>query len=321
MRIGLLALLLSCAAPLAAQDISLVSPIDCDLDQTCFIQQYVDRDPGAGVSDHRCAGLSYDGHSGTDFALPSRAMMRNGVNVLAAATGIVRGVRDGMPDTGFSPDTAAAIKGRECGNGVRIEHEGGWVTQYCHLKQGSILVKSGDHVATGTALGLVGQSGRAAFPHVHLSIRKDGQEVDPFDPDGELACDIVEQNTLWADTPNYRAGGLIDIGFATAIPTYDAIKDGSAHSHDLLTSAPALVIWGYTFGTRKGDQLHLTLKGPDGTVADQKITYDKAQAQSFRAIGKKRRSRPWPAGTYIGTVTLIRNETPMETRTKMLDLR
>lgn len=321
MRIGLLALLLSCAAPLAAQDISLVPPIDCDLEETCFIQQYVDRDPGDGVTDHKCAGLSYNGHSGTDFALPSREMMRNGVHVFAAAAGVVRGIRDGMPDTGFSSDTADAIKGRECGNGVLIEHPDGWVTQYCHLRQGSLLVNSGDTVGPGTPLGLVGQSGRAAFPHIHLSIRKDGKGVDPFDPDGELSCDITEQDTLWANTPEYRAGGVIDIGFAAAIPTYDAIKDGSANAETLTTSAAALVIWGYTFGTRKGDQLHLTLEGPAGTVADQIITHKKAQAQSFRAIGKKRRTSPWPAGTYIGTVTLIRNQTRLETRRKTLDIR
>lgn len=320
MRAALTALLLSCAAPLAAQDISLLAPIDCDLTTTCFIQQYVDRDPSDGVTDHRCAGLSYDGHKGTDFALPSRDMMHAGIPVLASAAGIVRGVRDGMPDTGLTAETAQDIEGRECGNGVRIDHGGGWVTQYCHLKQGSVSVTQGQSVAAGARLGDVGQSGRAAFPHVHLSVRKNGEVVDPFDPDGDLSCDMAEQDTLWQTDPEYRAGGLIALGFSDAIPAYDLIKQGDANKETLPADAPALVIWGYTFGTRTSDVLRLTLTGPDGVVITQDIEYEKSQAQSFRAIGKKRRTADWPSGTYQGTATLIRAGTPLETRRARLSV-
>ena len=38
-----------------------------------------------------------------------------------AEPGVVRSLRDGMPDTGDTARTAAAIEGRECGNGVVIE--------------------------------------------------------------------------------------------------------------------------------------------------------------------------------------------------------
>ncbi|MEM7521208.1 MAG: M23 family peptidase, partial [Pseudomonadota bacterium] len=93
-------------------------PVDCTLGQDCYIQQYMDRDEGPGVSDYRCRGLSYDGHKGTDFALPTLEAMHEGVNVLAAADGRVRGFRDGMADRLYSDETAAEIEGRECGNGV-----------------------------------------------------------------------------------------------------------------------------------------------------------------------------------------------------------
>ena len=138
-------------------------------------------------------------------------------------------------------ENAELLKGRECGNGVVLRHKGGWETQYCHLKQGSVLVKSGQEVWAGQELGFVGQSGKAAFPHVHLSVRKDGKVVDPFDPDGVLTCDLTEQDTLWADTPDYRAGGLIALGLvpsalAPLLPT------GAAPPDRLLTAPQQLQI-------------------------------------------------------------------------------
>ena len=53
----------------------------------------------------------------------------------------------------------------------------------------------------------------------------------------------------------------------------------------------------------------------------QDIGLPKDQAQAFRAIGKKRRSAPWPAGTYTGTATLIRDETPIDQKTTQITLR
>ncbi|WP_246455707.1 M23 family metallopeptidase [Sulfitobacter aestuariivivens] len=316
-----MALALASASPVLAEAPTLASPIDCDLTETCFILQYMDHDPGSGASDFRCSPLSYDTHSGTDFALPSDAMMQAGVDVLASAPGTVVGIRDGMPDTGLTADTAAQIAGRECGNGVRLDHGGGWTTQYCHLKQGTIAVQPGDIIETGAILGQVGQSGRAEFPHVHLSLEKDGQDVDPYDPDGDITCGAPGTDTLWATAPPYRPGGLITLGFADHVPEYTAIKAGTADHSDLTKTAPALVIWSYNFGIRAGDILQLDLTGPDGPVIARDITLDRTQALNFRAIGKKRRTAEWPAGTYTGTATLIRAEQQIEKKQITLTLR
>ena len=151
----LLILAISLAAHSAAGDVSLHQPIDCTLGSTCYIQQYVDADPGPGATDHTCGTLSYNTHKGTDFALPSLAAMQAGVNVLATASGSVLGIRDNMPDTGLTDATAGTVKGRECGNGVMIEHGDGWVTQYCHMKRGSITVRPDQIVSPGTILGQV----------------------------------------------------------------------------------------------------------------------------------------------------------------------
>ena len=42
------------AAPAAAQDLRLSLPVACAIGQTCFIQHYVDTDPGKAARDHRC---------------------------------------------------------------------------------------------------------------------------------------------------------------------------------------------------------------------------------------------------------------------------
>ena len=172
MRLGLLTLL-SLAVPATAGEFSLISPINCDLNGPCYIQQYVDHDASQNASDFTCSGLSYDGHKGTDFALATYDMIAQGVNVLASATGTVAGLRDGMEDVQFTAETALGIDGRECGNGVVLRHENGWETQYCHLRKGSIAVTEGQEVTAGEVLGQVGMSGRAAFPHVHLSVQMD----------------------------------------------------------------------------------------------------------------------------------------------------
>ncbi|MEM8576858.1 MAG: M23 family metallopeptidase [Pseudomonadota bacterium] len=294
--------------PALAQDLWLASPVDCALGRDCFIQQYVDHDDSRRASDYRCASLSYDGHTGTDFALPTLRDMRAGVNVLASAAGTVRGVRDGMPDQLYSNANAEQVTGRECGNGVAITHPGGWETQYCHLRSGSIAVRSGDRVAAGKVLGQIGLSGRTQFPHVHLTVRKNGAVVDPFDPDGRITCGAPSAETLWISAPAYQAGGLLDVGFADRIPDYSAVKAGRASASDLPATAPALVVFGYAFGGRRGDQMRLTIVGPDGApFTDHTEDITRNQAQFFRATGRERRAQAWPAGIYRARVQMIRN--------------
>lgn len=303
MRYGLLTLF-SLAVPATAGELSLVSPIDCDLNGPCYIQQYVDHDPSNAASDFTCSGLSYDGHKGTDFALATHDMITQGIDVLASASGTVRGTRDGMNDVRFSSANAEQTEGRECGNGVVMVHEGGWETQYCHLRKGSITVKQGQQVSAGDIIGQVGMSGRAEFPHVHLSVRRDGEVIDPFDPDDLITCGETETDTLWSDLPPYRAGGIISIGAAASIPDFPTIRANTVPLPQ--ATSDALVIYAYLFGTRKSDVIHLALTGPNGTVITRDILLKKPQAQSFRAIGKKLKTDRWPAGTYTGTAELRR---------------
>lgn len=306
-RRGLWALSLPFAGSAAAEGLSLQFPVDCTLGDSCYIQQYMDRDPGDASRDYQCLDLSYDGHKGTDFALPNRAGMRAGVDVLAAADGQVRGRRNQMPDIGYTDETAASVKGKECGNGVVLAHPGGWETQYCHLKQGSVSVEKGQMVKAGDVLGQIGLSGRTEFPHLHLSVRKDGKPVDPFDPDGTLTCASPGDSTLWAETPTYQPGGILEVGLRTAMPKYEAVKDGLAPVRTLPVTAPALFIYSFSFGTRKDDVIRLEVSGPQGVVIAEDRTLTRRNAQTFRAVGQHlRRRETWPAGPYVARATLLR---------------
>jgi hypothetical protein len=290
-------------------------PVDCTIGETCFVQNYVDHDPGPGATDFLCGPLSYDGHKGTDIGLPSLNVMQAGVDVIAAAPGIVIGIRDGMPDIAHGTAGAPELDGRDCGNGVLVDHGAGWQTQYCHMKEGSLRTHKGQTVAAGDILGQVGLSGRTEFPHLHLTVRKDGETVDPFRPDARDSCGDPASDTLWSEPVTYRAGGFIDAGFWPDLPDYESIKAGTASAATMAPDAGALVLWGYLFGGRAGDTILLEITGPEGQVLKQAEDLTRTQAQLFRAAGK-RRAAPWPTGRYSGTVTLMRDGAPLDSMTR-----
>ena len=292
------------AASLPVWGLDLGLPLDCTLGETCYIQQYFDHDTGPSWTDFTCSTLSYDGHDGTDFALPTRTDMAAGVAVLASAAGTVKGIRDGIAD--FAP----AVAGKECGNGVVIDHGAGWETQYCHLRQGSVQVQLGQRLDQGAVLGLVGQSGKAQFPHVHLAVRKNGVEIDPFTPSASNSCDIgiasAQRDDLWTPEIAYQPGGIIGAGFSTAVPEFDAIKQGQGSPATLPAQSPALVLWVYMFGTKAGDAVVFDITGPEGRIIAERVVLEKNQALSFRAVGRKMRGTGWPAGDYAGQAKMLR---------------
>ncbi len=289
------------ASPLAARDPLLGWPLDCVPGESCFIQNYPDADPGPGAVDFTCGPLSYDGHNGVDISLYSRAAMRAGVSVRAAAPGLVRAVRDGEPDDG------SVIAGKECGNGVVLDHGGGWTSQYCHMKRGSVAVAPGQRLAVGTDLGKVGFSGQTEFPHLHFELRRNGRVVDPFNKDTVQVCNDVFVQGLWLTPPAYQPGGLISAGMALGVPEYAAVRDGLANVETAGGDAPALVIWAYAFGVRAGDVLRLALVGPGGEeLASRDVPVERSLARIFRAVGKRRPSGGWAPGVYTGTSQLLR---------------
>ena len=283
-------------------------PLDCTLGEDCFIQQYVDRDPGPGAVDFTCGSLAYDGHKGTDFRLADDMAMLGGVDVLSASPGMVRALRDGIRDFPSGSPAAPDVTGRECGNGVVIEREDGWTLQYCHLRQGSVRVAEGQRVEPGQVLGQIGLSGQTQFPHLHLTVRDpDGRVIDPFDArPQDAACTLDDAETLWAEPIAYAPGGVLGGGFLDRLPDYGEVRAGTAAAQALPADALALVFWAHFFGVREGDRLELTLAAPDGSVvAETAHVMDRNRAAEFRAVGRKARG-VWPTGAYRGTAVLRR---------------
>lgn len=289
-------------------------PIDCEVGRTCFIQSYVDHDPSPGASDYQCGTLSYDGHNGTDFRLPTRAAQRTGVNVLAAAEGQVLRARDGMADVSISAPGAPSVADRECGNGLVISHVEGWETQYCHLARGSLRVKAGDRVVAGQPLGQVGLSGKTEFPHLHLTARRHGKVIDPFAVGApEKACGAG--TSLWSPSVRasfaYRARAVLNAGFAAGPVTMEQIESGEADRIPPGAEAEALVAFVRTIGLKLGDVQRLSITGPGGRViadhAERPLDRDKAQVMLF--AGRKRPPAGWDSGNYRASYRVVRDGT------------
>lgn len=300
------------AAPLAgaapADGPALSIPIACDVGRVCQIQSYVDRDPGPGAKDYRCGLRTYDGHNGVDFRVPDMAAQRRGVDVLAAADGRVARLRDGVADVSIRAAGAAPVAGRECGNGVVIDHGGGWETQYCHLAQGSLRVGVGQAVRAGQPIGRVGLSGQTEFPHVHLRLSRQGAPVDPFG--GGAGCGAQAGRSFWTPAAAaklvYRSGIVLNTGFAAAPVAMPDIEAGGIQRPD--ERAANLVAYARVIGLEKGDQLALALTGPDGQVLAQSRTppMDRDKAQYMAYVGKRRTTGAWAPGPYRAKVQVLR---------------
>ena len=287
-------------------------PVDCEMGTVCFIQNYVDRDSGPLARDYACGLLTYDGHRGTDFRVADLATMRQGIAVIAAAPGTVRGTRDEMPDTGIRRRGDPSVKGRECGNGVVLDHGGGWVSQYCHLLQGSVAVTPGQQVEAGAMLGLIGQSGEAMFPHVHFEVRKGDTVVDPFaGVPAARPCGSATRSMWTAEAANalgYRETGLLRAGFSTAPPELDEVLNGEYAATVLPADAPALLLWALVYGLHAGDVEIFRIVGPDDkAILNARVSRaDRHKAQWLSHVGSPLKSDAWPAGTYRGEYRIER---------------
>ncbi|MEQ1716037.1 MAG: M23 family metallopeptidase [Hyphomicrobium sp.] len=314
-RVSALLLLGFFASPGRAEDrIELSLPIACEPHKTCFIQNYVDNDPGTSDRDFACGGATYEGHKGVDFRLLSAEAAKAGVNVVASADGTVKALRDGMPDVYLSDDKVQEIKGRECGNGVVIDHGNGWETQYCHMLKGSIKVTKGQAVKRGDALGHVGYSGFANFAHVHLQVRHNNKVVDPFLPDAaEGACQRDSKGTgLWQPSAiapfPYRNGEIIDSGFTPAPPTRDKLEDNHRDVEPLKADSAALIFYARFINLLAGDRIRIVIDGPGGTLVEQlSEPLEKNRHRHLDYAGKKRRELPWQQGRYEARAEIIRD--------------
>jgi len=95
-----------------------------------------------------------------DFALPE------GTPVLAARAGTVMQVLDGYRGNGLD-------RGHDLGraNLVRVLHEDGSMAVYAHLQHNGVLVRPGEQVQAAQRIGLSGNTGYSAAPHLHFAVQ------------------------------------------------------------------------------------------------------------------------------------------------------
>lgn len=290
---------------------NLLLPLDCEPGRTCWVVRYVDHGKGGETEDYACGPMTGDGHKGTDFAVRDLAAVTEGVKVFAAAPGQVAAVRDGMEDKLIDARDVAQVGGRECGNGVRVDHGNGWTSLYCHLRRGSTMVLEGDQVAAGQPLGLVGLSGQTSFPHLHFDIRYKDQPVDPFiGVKRETDCGPGEAPLWHRDVRkalNYRPPLLTNSGIAAAVPDKEDVRKGWHRDASVPVHSPSLTLWvdGYWFDV--GDKVAFRLRGPDRSVViDRTFEIGKRRQRWFSFASAPRPFGGWPSGTYRGEVRVQR---------------
>lgn len=298
----------------------LAFPVACDIGKSCEVQNFVDRDSGPGAKDYRCGSQTYQDHGGIDIRLHDMEAQAAGVNVLAAASGRVARLRDGVADISVKAPGAPPLAGQDCGNGVVIDHGDGWETQYCHLARGSVMVKQGDQVGAGQPIARIGLSGNTEYPHLHLTVRKAGLMVDPFAPDMATgACAVGGAGDgLWtpqaAKVMVYKPGALLNAGFAAAPLTMETIEAG--HINAPMLHAPMLVAYVRAINLQGGDIQKLVIKTPDGAVLTEATqpALERAKAQYMFFTGKRTPAGGWKPGTYVATYSVQRDGTVVITQ-------
>lgn len=110
-----------------------------------------------------------DPHNGSDLApLRAGAWSVNGPSVWSMAAGVV----------------VLATELWSEGNAVIVYHGDGVYSSYSHLSY--INVKTGEQIGSGMRLGMVGGTGHASGPHLHLALRIRDVYVDPLEGQATL---------------------------------------------------------------------------------------------------------------------------------------
>ena len=290
----------------------LLFPLTCDAPANCIPLVYADHLPGPGVQDYNC-GLNAREQSGvTHIALRSLAEVDLNISVLAAARGKVRGTRDGIRDEGPELRDANGKPPPFCGNAVEIIHEGGWISRYCHMREGSVLVKAGDDLQAGDVIGYAGWSGKAPLPGLGFRLKHENIILDPFTGKSLGENCTAKGKPLWTGIPakakEYEDIIVIDAGFsATPQPLLPDIIRGYHRQTTLPATAPSLVFWALIGNVVPGEQRTLQIVGPDDKiVAEQKHTERDINPVMLLHTGAMRPKQGWLPGTYSASIVISR---------------
>lgn len=103
--------------------------------------------------------MSHNGERALDFKI------KKGTRVCAAREGVVIALRGDSDKGGLKDENLSD------GNYVSIKHSDGSIAHYWHLQKDGVLVNVGDTVKAGQPIGLSGNTGYSAFPHLHFEVQ------------------------------------------------------------------------------------------------------------------------------------------------------
>ncbi len=271
-----------------------------------------------------CGVETYDGHGGTDITLKDFRLMDEGVDVYAAADGVVLAATDGYfvrnTTLGFFPS-----------NTVVILHPSGLRTVYFHMRNGSVAVVPGQAVVQGEVIGLTGSSGNSTQAHLHFHVL--GSNSNTVDPWAGPCGNTV---SLWAAQDPYEDFFLlIDDYLLAEIPSYDQLKEGPLSDRSLPPMADFMCYAVQVLSVPAGGTHEFRFIGPGfvPTVSYSKGIYFRHSYWWGCALGDTLRlnqgtwvtqywhngafvsSRTFSVGTAVGGIAELPEEagTPLET--------
>lgn len=150
-------------------------------------------------------------HPGTDIPIPS------GTPVKAPLSGKVVGVKSNE---------------HPCGGTIDIQYSDGFWSRFCHMKQ--INVKEGDMVNRGDVVGLSGGGandygrGRSSGPHLHFTLKKDGQKVDPANFMEKFNASDITYNSNIKSTPTTDSDSIEgEVDYSSGINALKSVTSSS----------------------------------------------------------------------------------------------
>lgn len=283
--------------------------VQCVIGKNCWLVNLFDHAAGPEFRDFRCGWFGYDGHDGIDIAIGANSRIAENIPVIAAADGVVVGTRNTESDAVKSREDVAALSTKECGNGARLDHGDGWNTQYCHMKQGSVQVKTGQQVKRGDVLGYVGLSGKTEFAHAHMGVFYNNKPIDPFAPamGVEAQCAPSPGVQMWSEEMGYPKGAQIfNVGIAGGKPDWEAVKRSEYAARSIPRNAPALVVWVEAFTSPAGTKIQYDVQDESGaTLIATEAVEQKNRARVFNFVGKKAPQGGFKPGQYRAKVQTV----------------
>ncbi|MEZ6125032.1 MAG: peptidoglycan DD-metalloendopeptidase family protein [Planctomycetaceae bacterium] len=231
----------------------LVWPIEGTPFVTTTVANYVDTNPLSGIGDYHGGALSYNGHDAWDIGPPGFLQQDEGLELYAAADGVVVSAHDGEYDR-----QTAWLDPAPAANYVIIDHGDGWRTLYWHMREDSVTVNVGDIVQAGDVIGYMGSSGISTGTHVHFTLQHYGFTVEP----------MFDESTYMASPVGY-VGDQRALMQAT-VTNYNPGPHHQEHPSEVRNfkqqSGTTVYVIGDFSGIQVGDLIEYVWKKPDGTT-------------------------------------------------------